>query len=148
MIPTAAQPRPGHLSFMSFPGKLILCVLAAWIPSYFICDFGATLAMEYISPANPLFDAKGEMAVHRGGLGLARDGELPNISPAQARAAIFTWAGTWIFKYPVETALGFVSFWWRWVAFGLAVVIGLRWASDSAVATSSKTAEPAIGGVQ
>lgn len=130
--------------------KLIACIGIAWIPSYFVCDYGATLAMQYISPANPLFDGKGEMTVHRGGLGLARDGELPNVSPGQARAAIFTWAGTWIFKYPVETILGFVSFWWRWVAFALAVITGCQWASKSPGVMSSKADESAtaVGGAQ
>lgn len=116
---------------MKFLLKLTICVTFAWIPSYFVCDYGATLAMKYISPANPLFDGRGEMAMQRGGLGLARDGELPQVSPGKARAGIFAWAGTWVFKYPVETILGLISFWWRWVAFGAAFLIGFHWATEA-----------------
>ncbi|MEY2563590.1 MAG: hypothetical protein QOH88_1783 [Verrucomicrobiota bacterium] len=115
---------------MNYRIKLIVCVLIAWIPSYFVCDYGASLAMVYISPANALIDGRGEMAVQRSGLGLARDGEFAPVSPGRARAGIFLWAGKWVGKYPVETLLGFLSFWWRWIAFGAALIVGFGWAAE------------------
>ncbi|MEY2484203.1 MAG: hypothetical protein QOK24_2731 [Verrucomicrobiota bacterium] len=121
---------------MKYPIKLILCVFAAWIPSYFVADYASALAVDCFMPGNPLIAQTGEMWVERSGLGLAREGDLPNVSPARARAAIFFWAGKWFFKHPVDALVGLTTFWWRWFAFGVAVVVGFRGARGGKPATA------------